>query len=582
MTEWRADRRRFLAGATGLLAGVAGCSGTGGSDGETGSGPYEPGDVTGGGRVDAAVGRRPTVGGDGAPAATRTPGASPDGRSPADAIGVAHAAGTYSFTDRNYLNEGAAEASDAGANVLKVWLQSMASKYPFDSEWPDAEEPAELVRTPHVRELFDRPFDTFVLVTASTVGGHNFYFRDGFTDDQYEREVATFRKLTRHLLREYDGTGTEFVLQHWEGDWGILGSDDPSAVATDDQFAAMGRWLTARQAGIRQAREAVDSDVTVLGAAEVNLVTDAMTGTPRVITEVVPETDCDLVSLSAWQPVATLAGEDDPRAIAERFREILAFVTEHAPEPDGYARERLGDAPNVYVGELGWPLNRDGPTRTMRLLRATTEAALAFGARYVLYWQVFDNETVGDVSGRPATDEVPGHHLVAPDGTRSPTWDYLARRTSATAPASGEWVPLVFRFDRTVPEQALNPDVGPSRGRPLTAALDSLVVDGPGGEVTYDIGHPGREPVVGDGVSVPESADGTRYRWLADRDGESTFYRRAGRVTDARRLRVVGSPAADGMAVTVALGGVTSDHTFPSSAWLSGELDVSLSRLPVR
>lgn len=497
-------------------------------------------------------------------------------RSPADALGVAHAGGTYDFTDSGYLNEGATVVEDVGANVLKMWLQSMPSKYPFDTEWSGSEDPVDLARTPQVRRVFDRGFDTYVLVTASAVGTHNFYFRDGFTREQYEREVDTFERLTRHLLEEYDGTGTEFVLQHWEGDWGILGSYDPSETATSRQFDAMRRWLNARQKGIRRARKTVESDVTVLGATEVNLVMDAMSGTPRVTTEVLPETTCDLASLSAWQLLASVAERTDPREISDKVRQVLDFVATHTPEPDEYAKARLGGAPNVYVGEIGYPLNGNGPTRAMRLLRTGTEAALDHGARYVLYWQVFDNETRGEVSGRPTNKDVPGNHLVRPDGTKAPSYRYLLRRVATRRPPTDEWTPLVFRFDRTVPEHSVNPEVKPARGRQLTAAVTKLVFESESEQTIYDIGQPGAEPIVGSGVSAPEESGETTWRWLANPDGEHTFYLRTDRIADVQRLRIVGSPARDGLDLAVSFKDSTNEHTMRADGWLGSELTVPL------
>ena len=62
---------------------------------------------------------------------------------------------------------------------------------------------------------------------------------------------------------------------------------------------------------------------------------------------------------------------------------------------------------NVYVGEFGWPQvasEKDPQASTdksMRVVRMTTENALEWGCPYVVYWQVYDNESRAG-SRRPA------------------------------------------------------------------------------------------------------------------------------------------------------------------------------------
>lgn len=569
----RRSRRAFLAGTASFLGGLAGCV-----QGRT---VIKRKTCISGCKMTEAQERDMTTTGDkvdsGKSQESTSKAETEVNRSPADTIGVAHAAGGYSFTNRDYLNEGANVVQDLGANVLKIWLQSMAEKYPFNTAWSKTDIPVDIARTPQVKRVFNRNFDSYILVTASSLGDHNFYFRDGITEEQVEREITEFRELTQHLLREYHGTGKEFILQHWEGDWGILGSFEPSKTASERQFRAMRRWLDARQEGIRQARETTDSDVTVLGATEVNLVMDAMSGTPRVINEVVPETSCDLISLSAWHPLASVANRTDPRSISKKIRKILEFVADHASEPDQYAKSQLDGSSNVYIGELGWPLNRNGPTESMRIVRSVTETALRFGTRYIVYWQVFDNETIGKVNKRPSNEDVPGNHLVQPDGTKNPLWEYFARRVSIPGTVNDGWTPLKFQFDQTVPEYKLNGDIDSEDGRELTAAVTEILLEGSSEQMTYDVGYPGREPIVGKGVSFPESGNRENWRWLASPDAESTFYIWAPRITGLERMHIFGSPAKPEMNVTISIGGSESKHTLTSDGWLSGELTVSLS-----
>ena len=52
-----------------------------------------------------------------------------------DVLGVAHTAGRYNFTDKDYLNEGADELLALGTRVIKVWFGAdAATYYPFNSD----------------------------------------------------------------------------------------------------------------------------------------------------------------------------------------------------------------------------------------------------------------------------------------------------------------------------------------------------------------------------------------------------------------------------------------------------------------
>lgn len=351
---------------------------------------------------------------------------------PADVLGSTHVGGLYNFTDRDYLNEGATRLEELGTNVVRIWDSNNQpqTSFRFNMDWPDAfESVAEAFRDDHVREFFERSFDTYVVTTyaRSTPGIQDHYWREGVTDEQYRETVAEFREATRHLLETYDGTGKTFVLQNWEGDWAILdrieqGPPEPS----DRNVAGMARWLSARQEGVERGRSAVESDASVVHAVSVNRVRAAMDGERRVVNAVVPAVDpaVDLVAYSSWDVLVDIAeGDDDPH---ETIEETLAYVHEHAPEPSPYVESVLGpDRKNVYIGEFGWDL-ADDPDLGMRLIRAMTETAMDWGAPWVLFWQLYSNEPDGEYDGRPTNDDVRGFYLVKPDGSESRAWHYFS------------------------------------------------------------------------------------------------------------------------------------------------------------
>lgn len=354
---------------------------------------------------------------------------------PSEVVGATHVGGTYHFTDEDFLNEGARELATIGTDVIKLWLHRMGEKYPHNSDWKDSyESMVEVAKTQYVRKAFDRPFSTYVLLAHSYHGGPWVTFQDGLTNSDIADIEDRLEALTRHLLETYDGTGKTFVLQNWEGDnLAQKQSSDPLPADIAERFQ---QWLTARQTGVERARNAVESDVTVLHAAEVNYVLDAKnSGTARVINEVVPETEVDLVSYSAWEMGDQLAGEgwapghngekqfDDAERIVT---ETLDYIDSQAPEPNEYVRESLTDRQsNVFLGEFGSPLQQQGEETAMNIIRSILEHSLDWGVRWALYWQLYCNNKMveGEVT---ANDDVRGFYLIRPDGTRAPSLQYLS------------------------------------------------------------------------------------------------------------------------------------------------------------
>ena len=326
-----------------------------------------------------------------------------------DVIGVTHVAGKYHLTDKDYLSEGADQVLALGSRVIKLYLTFPPDQYyPFNSQWPKARTLVELADTPYYRAVFGKPFSTFIL-TAYSGGRPLHYWKDGVTDGQARDEEEQFYQLTRRLLTTYRGSGKTFVLQHWEGDWAIRGNTDPKADPTPRAIAGMVRWLDARQRGVDRARAEVrDSGVRVLHAAEVNLVKIGMEdGRPTVTDKVLPQTHVDLVSYSAWDT------EGDPAVL----RRALDYIARHMPD-----REPFG-AKNVYLGEFGLPENDYPLAHVQKTVRGAIETALDGGCPYVVYWQLYCNESRRQPVKTNA--DVRGFWLLRPDGSKAWLWDEL-------------------------------------------------------------------------------------------------------------------------------------------------------------
>lgn len=323
-------------------------------------------------------------------------------------LGVAHIGGLYSFSEADYLNEGAVTVRSLGAQCIKVSLSLDTDNpspklYPFHSQWPAVATLEALAATPYYRALFARDFETFIL-TAFRPGRPAGYWRDGFTAEDEQAEEECFASLTRHLLRTYAHTRKTFILQNWEGDWALRGSFDPATRPTPVAIGAMVRWLTARQRGVARARAEFPSPgARVFHACEVNLVRQAMErGEPSVTTDVLPHLEVDLASYSAWDT------KDSPT----RFGEALAFIAGHKRPTEPFGRH------GVYVGEFGLPESEATPVLVLERTTQLLAVAQRFGCPYAVYWQLYCNEPIKKPPQQ--NSDYKGFWLVRPDGTRSP------------------------------------------------------------------------------------------------------------------------------------------------------------------
>lgn len=189
-------------------------------------------------------------------------------------------------------------------------------------------------------------------------------------------------------------------------------------------------WWNARQEGVERARAAVQGlgahgqvrGVTVAHAVEVNLLARAMAGQVTAVDQVVPGTRADLYSYSSWD-----LGFD-----RGRLTRALDYLAARAPD------SALFGARNLVLGEFGAVPDQVGQdTDPRERIRGLAEAALGWGVRWALFWQVYCNEPARDYEGRPRNEDLRGFWLVRPDGSRVPLWEDFARRLAGGALLQG-------------------------------------------------------------------------------------------------------------------------------------------------
>lgn len=367
------------------------------------------------------------------------------GRKISDILGVTHTRGQYAFTEKPFLIEGAEAVHALGARIIKLWFSSgYRRSYSWHSHWPaDVASLEELARTPYFEAVFGMPFHTFVLEAYEFSPNGNFW-KNGLSPADRERVHNEIYRLARHLLVRYRGTGKTFVLQNWESDNAIKQAlKDANPDSWEVAYRGMRDWLNTRQAAVEQARrECVSNGVQVLNAMEVNFVPPGkalVSGRPYrkifplVVDAVVPQTHCDLYSLSSWETWSP--GTED--TVFDR----LQYLAAKAPHNGIFGLN------NLMVGEFG--AREDGfetPEKNYATYRGDTSgaaffalhlmvnAALRAGARYVIHWQIYDNdlrmggkeEGKGLPPGVMATaEQCIGNWLIRPDGSRVPTYDYF-------------------------------------------------------------------------------------------------------------------------------------------------------------
>lgn len=339
--------------------------------------------------------------------------------------GIAHVAGNYGFTQENYLLEGAKQIQKLGSKSIFVYLTpSYRTKYPDRGAGMWNGNPSslqELAQTKAFKKLFAMPFDTFVL-TANTFSNDGQITGISGDDARLQAEEDEFYGLAKYLYSAYAGSGKNFILKNWEGDWIGLQDYDTSKDISPSRIDDMIAWFSARERGVERARNEVGStDVSVLNAVEVNRVLDyAQHGMDRLINKVVPQVRPDMVTYSSYD--SSSKGKD-AASVQANVNIALDTINKLAPDPLGLGSRR------ILISEYGMFENEqpNDAWRADAILKTAKSAGLA-GA---VLWNVFDNECMQSNGqpagvgltpgawGRPKNGQCRGLWAIRPDGSTS-------------------------------------------------------------------------------------------------------------------------------------------------------------------
>ena len=259
---------------------------------------------------------------------------------------------------------------DMGSNILKISLN--AQKYGLDY---DGDATSLIREHPSFKKVLNMPFSYYFF----WVGTHS-KWRDGYTAQERKADSTLISNLTIFLREEFNQSGKQFYLGHWEGDWYLLPGYNVDHKPTETSIKGMIQYYNARQNALEEAKNlTAHSDVKVFQYAEVNRVVDAMEGKKRLTNYVLPYSNVDFVSYSAY---------DGQMKSREQFHAILDYIEDHLPKKEGIEGKR------VFIGEYARPAKLFSFSKFEHesVNRDIMVNAISWGTPFVLYWEIYNNE----------------------------------------------------------------------------------------------------------------------------------------------------------------------------------------------
>jgi hypothetical protein len=290
--------------------------------------------------------------------------------------------------------------------------------YPFHSHWAEYESLPELAKSQYFQQLWKLPFQSLVLEAHSPVEAD--WRNPDLKDDFYAAVTQEFYELAAYFYQLLRDRPITVILQNWEGDWMLRGTEktwNPAPSDWPQRCEKMQRWLAARQAGVTRARTHLGKETRciVALAVEVNRVADAWKGIPTMTRHVLPAIQVDLVSYSAWDGI----NPGDPCL----FWRCLEEIRQHA-----HTGPLFGPGA-IAVGEFGIPENNK-PNRIRDRYDEMLGVMLAANVRFAAQWEIYCNEFARKAMPPPPTPVTDpalmrGMWLVKPDGSLSEGGKYF-------------------------------------------------------------------------------------------------------------------------------------------------------------
>lgn len=366
-------------------------------------------------------------------------------------------AGLYQFTTNTLLVETAEAIRGLGCDTIKLYL---GNNYPRQYHFNLGRNITNLLTLtrddPSCRQVLDMPFRNFI-AWAYPFGNGDAPFTDGnYTSAEQANDYREMYDLTRYLLTNYNNSGKTFYLGHWEGD-GYLSVNNWSTNPSPAVLQGMIAWENMRQKAVDDAKAAAAfTNVKVYYYAEANRVRDAMLNGPnnnqRVINMVVPYvTNLDFLSYSSYDAMNL-----DSNSLYATLNYMAAKL------PAAKAGQGLGQ--RMWIGEYGW--GGDSLAAQEPLSRAYIQRLLNWGPRFILFWEIYNNETNRNFC------------LIDPTGTKTPCYYLHERFINLARLGAARFKETHSRLPNDAEFAAM---MGPALDQPLSAPVSLALSNAPPG-----------------------------------------------------------------------------------------------------
>lgn len=352
-------------------------------------------------------------------------------------VGTQAIGGRYHFTKDEPLLESAKLIASLGSDIMKFSISRQASfgktKANVLERDPSMKTLTDIAsREPSHRAVLDMPFTHFFIwAYPFTSHGTAGTFKVADKDLEY-REMYDFAV---HLLRTYNGTGKQFYLGHWEGDWHLRPHFDPKQPFPEHYAENFIAWLQVRQQAIDDAkRDTPHQEVGIWHYTEVNLVEPFLKGGQCLTNDILPQVDVDFVSYSSYDSLQRGIRED-------LFASLTHIESKLKPKPAIQGKR-------VFIGEYGFPARRYTPEVQDHKSIETMIAAIEWGCPFVLYWELYDNEGSSDKPG--------GFWMIDEQNQKQPIWhthqryfEWARKYVREAAPSEVEFREAAVKWLRT-------------------------------------------------------------------------------------------------------------------------------------
>lgn len=300
----------------------------------------------------------------------------------------------YSFGESgNRVMDYARATLRQGARMIKFRLSNRYDNVDGFTSISSIDSLVELVRDhPEVKAVLDLPVTDLIFWT-STFSVPKWQRRidgNGLAPSARQDVYDEIYDLTVYLLNQYSGSGKNFYIGNWEGDWMLTGTGSiaPEEIPAE-RIQAMIDWANARQEAIDDAKAATPhADVNVWFYLEMNKADWAREGRPCVLNSVIPAMPkLDFISISAYS-MHKFNGDPAPEWRVHSDLDLIQAQLDAKPEP-GIPGSRL------MVGEYGYQYNdrytdladfAEAHVTTVRDILSWPKGTV----RFILQWQFFN------------------------------------------------------------------------------------------------------------------------------------------------------------------------------------------------